>query len=371
MSMQFTRATKRAAKARIALEGPSGSGKTYSSLSLAKVLGNNVGLVDTERGSASKYSDLFAFSTLELDRFAPDVLVEALASGAQSGLDVLIVDSLSHFWMGIEGMLEQVDRAAKRSGGGNSFAGWKEMRPTERRMIDALLAYPGHIIVTLRTKTEWVVEVNDKGKNVPRKVGLKAEQREGLEYEFDIVGALDLDLDLTITKTRCPVLAGAVIRKPGEELGNTILAWLGGDTAGPSAIDLRDRLLADPAMSVDDIKAVYRQVRAAGLLGAAIVDEHGDTVTLGEWIVARGKQSQAQVQAPAEVPSTPRAFYDARFAELGAASSMEEIVQIGTVIAAGKVAGQISKTAYDQLVRASAARKAEINGALGGQDGAP
>jgi hypothetical protein len=209
--MSFTRATKKQAKARLAFDGPSGSGKTYTSLRIATVLGERIAHIDTEHRSASKYADLFAFDTLQLDRYDPQLLVDALAVAAAEGYDVVIVDSLSHFWMGIDGMLEQVDKAAKRVAGGNSFGGWKEMRPVERKMIEALLAYPGHVIVTMRTKTEWVVEKDDRGRSVPRKIGLKAEQRDGIEYEFDIVGDLDLENELIVSKTRCPALTGAVL----------------------------------------------------------------------------------------------------------------------------------------------------------------
>ena len=245
MTLTFTPATKKALKARIALEGPSGSGKTMTSLLLAQAFGDRIAVIDTERRSASLYADLFTFDTLPLEKFAPEILIEALA--AAGGHDVCIVDSFSHFWMGSDGMLEQVDRAAKKSGGGNTFAGWKDMRPVERRMIDAMLAYPGHLIVTLRTKTEWVVEENDRGKKVPKKIGLKAEQREGLEYEFTVVGTLDLDNTLVVTKSRCPVLSGEVVAKPGEEFGRTLLNWLDdGESAGATATQLRDEVVAKP-----------------------------------------------------------------------------------------------------------------------------
>lgn len=297
-ALTFAPATKKALKARIALEGPSGSGKTMTSLLIARALGDRIAVIDTERRSASLYADLFRFDTLALERFAPDILIEALA--AAGGHDVCIVDSFSHFWMGTDGMLEQVDRAAKKSASGNTFAGWKDIRPVERKMIDAMLAYPGHLIVTLRTKSEWVVEENDRGKKAPKKIGLKAEQREGLEYEFTVVGTMDLENTLVVTKSRCPALSGEVIAKPDEQFGRTLLNWLDdGESAGESAAQLRDEILANPHAGREDFLAYYQRGREAGLLGTAIVNEHGDTVTLGEWIVDRGKPAAAP--APAAV----------------------------------------------------------------------
>lgn len=291
--ISFTRATKKQAKARIALDGPSGSGKTYTSLRVATVLGKRIALVDTEHRSASKYADLFAFDTLALDRYDPQLLVDALAVAAAEGYDVVIVDSLSHFWMGTEGMLEQVDKAAKRVSGGNSFGGWKEMRPVERKMIEAMLAYPGHVIVTMRTKTEWVVERDERGKSIPRKIGLKAEQRDGIEYEFDIVGDLDLENEMIISKTRCPGLAGKVIKRPDEEFARTILAWLdSGEDSGPSAKSLRDEAL-QPGMGRDELAALYRRAAFHGLLGAPVLDDHDQPTTLSELIGARGRAAAA------------------------------------------------------------------------------
>src|SRR5262245_45143039 len=64
MIMPFTRATKLEAKLRLALAAPSGAGKTYTALQLATHLSGPIALIDTERGSASKYADLFTFDVL-------------------------------------------------------------------------------------------------------------------------------------------------------------------------------------------------------------------------------------------------------------------------------------------------------------------
>lgn len=299
MGIQFAPATKKQAKARVALEGPSGSGKTYTSLRIAAGLGGRIALLDTEHGSAAKYADEFAFDTMAIDRYNPATLIEALAVAGSAGYDVFIVDSLSHFWMGVDGMLEQVDRAAKRSGGGNSFAGWKDAAPVERRMIDAILAYPGHVIATMRSKTEWVIEENDRGKKVPRKIGLKAVQRDGIEYEFDIVGDLDQENTLVISKSRCKALSGEVIRQPDEDLGRLIGTWLdSGVSAGPGANDLRDQACT-PGLDRAELLALYKQAGNLGLLGAPVVDDTGEPTTLGELIAAKGREV-SQRPAPTE-----------------------------------------------------------------------
>lgn len=287
----FTPATRASSKARIALAGPSGSGKTYTALAIAHELGDRIALVDTERGRAALYSGLngWKFDTLNPASFAPNSLTEALGVASGEQYPVFVVDTLSHYWMGVDGMLEQADRRAK---GGNSFSGWKEVRPEERRMLDALASYPGHVIVTLRVKTEYVIEENERGKKVPRKVGMKPEQREGIEYEFDVVADLDLDNTLTVSKTRVPMLHGAVIPKPGAEFAATIRDWLAEGEDVPGPLLYRSQAL-DPDATAADLKALWQTVRGAGLLNAPMVDEHGNPTVLGDLVVARGKAAGA------------------------------------------------------------------------------
>lgn len=231
--MAFTKATKRQSRLRMALGGPAGSGKTYTGLRLACALvaGTNgrVATIDTERGSASKYSDLFDFDVLELDSFHPQRYIDAIHEAGQAGYGALLIDSLSHAWMGVDGALQLVDNAKARSQSGNGFAAWRDVTPLHNALVDAMLGAPLHLIATMRTKTEYVQEKDDKGRTVVRRVGLKPEQRDGMEYEFDVYGDLDHENRLIVGKTRCSALAGAVIPKPGDALAETLLTWL---TAG-------------------------------------------------------------------------------------------------------------------------------------------
>lgn len=311
----FAPATREQAKARIALAGPSGSGKTYTALSLATAMSERVALIDTERGSASKYAagkagSGFAFDTLQMSKYDPRDLVGALAAAGQAGYGSVIVDSLSHFWMGSGGMLELVDAIGKRGGGGGNFGGWKEARPFERAMIDALLAYPGHVIVTMRTKTEYVVEEDGRGRKQVRKVGMKAEQRDGIEYEFDIVGDLDQENTLVVSKSRCADLSGSVINRPGADMAATVLAWLNDGIEVVDAADLVAEVMADD-LTVEKALALHGKAERFRLLGAAILHPVSHTpISLGDLIVERGRQLRAaggrQLSAvPTPTPQQP------------------------------------------------------------------
>jgi energy-coupling factor transporter ATP-binding protein EcfA2 len=298
-TLSFSRASKEQAKARIALTGPTGSGKTYTALVVAGGLGEKVALIDTERGSASKYADEFTFDTLQLVSFEPAALVDALAVAAHDGYDALVVDSFSHFWSGTGGMLEQVDHAAKRIGGANSFAGWKEARPMERAMIDALLAYPGHVIVTMRAKTEYVVDSDERGRKVPRKVGLKPDQRDGIEYEFDIVGELDQENTLVISKSRAKSLSGMVVNKPDTGFAERILEWLNAGRPAPTVADFVAAATA-PDATYDQLRTLYAEVARRHLLEAAVLDGDGRPVTLAKLIVQHGNKAKTRAGATEE-----------------------------------------------------------------------
>lgn len=262
MKFEIKKATTAQAKARVALMGPPGAGKTFSALNIARHLGNRVILIDTERGSASKYANEFDFEVIELDSFNPKTYVEAIRAAEDAGADTIIIDSLSHAWMGKDGALEMVDRAAASSR--NSFTAWKDVTPLHNGLVDAILRSRAHVIATLRTKTEYVIEANERGKLTPRKVGLGAVQRDGIEYEFDIVGVLDMDNNLQITKTRCRALApNETLPKPGKKLADTLVAWL---SSGAPAISHDE---GDDA-SLEQLRERVRE----GLLNIGLSEAH-------------------------------------------------------------------------------------------------
>ena len=224
----FRKAVKNGAKLRFAVCGPSGSGKTFTLLRLATELDGPIALIDTEHGSASKYADIFEFDVLELDSYDPLRLIEIIDEAIEQQYRVLCIDSLSHFWVGKDGELDKVDRAAKRMQTPNSFAAWKQVTPIHNALVDKIISAPLHVLVSMRSKTEWVLDRDDRtGKTVPRKVGLAPVMRDGIEYEFDVCGEMDQENTLKVTKSRCPKLSGGVFPKPGKELADVLKEWFG------------------------------------------------------------------------------------------------------------------------------------------------
>ncbi len=214
----FKKATKTESRLRLALCGPSGSGKTYSALNIAQHLGRTIAVIDTEHGSANKYADRFDFDVEELTDHHPTKYVEAIKEAGKAEYDVIIIDSLTHAWF------KELELAGK------GFDGWKNVRPLERALIDAMLSSPSHIIATMRSRTEYVMEEytkknGDRG-TAPNKVGLAPIQTSGIEYEFDIAGEINLEHILTLSKSRCSELSNQTFLNPGQELAEMLTAWL-------------------------------------------------------------------------------------------------------------------------------------------------
>lgn len=306
MTFSFAPATREQARARIGLQGPAGSGKTKSALCIAEGLakGGPIGLIDTERESALTYAIVpgkpelggHEFGHMPMDTHDPRNLIEAVAVAEAAGITVLVVDSWSHFWNGKGGLLEIVERAGQAPGAGGSFGGWRTGNPIEQQMLDALLNFKGHLIVTMRTKGDYVIE----GKKVT-KVGVKAVQREGAEYELGLI--LDMVEGAgTVTKTRYSPLEGLTIHHPGAELADIILEQLG-QGVDPVQVIL-DQLTAE-GLTYQGALDLFARAGARHLHAAEVKHPlSGKKVNLGDLIKEYGTALKSG-PAPQPTTSTP------------------------------------------------------------------
>lgn len=216
-------ATRKNAKLRLALSGTAGSGKTYTALQLAGYFGKKIGVMDSERGSASLYAGapgIPEFFVEELEEKNLQEYTAKIREAAAAGVDVLVIDSYSHAWLGA---LDAVDKM-----GGQKFTtGWKVISPKVTALVDLILSYPGHVIATMRSKSDYVLETNAQGKSVPKKVGLAAVAREGTDYEFGVMFDLTPEGSITVSKTRCSALAdGVFTREDVPKIAKTLQTWL-------------------------------------------------------------------------------------------------------------------------------------------------
>ena len=233
--MEFRKAEKRKAKLRLGITGAAGSGKTYGALLIAKGLGGKTVLLDTENGSGDLYATLFDYDVGAIGAsYTIDKYIEGIKQAESLGYDIIIIDSLSHAWAGEGGLLEQVDNIAAGSRSGNSYTAWRQVTPQHNKLIETMLNSPCHIIVTMRSKTEYVIVENDKGRKEPRKVGLAPVQREGMDYEFGVVFDLGQNHMAAVSKDRTSLFDGKTFQL-SEQIGETLKQWL------ESGVDLRQR----------------------------------------------------------------------------------------------------------------------------------
>jgi hypothetical protein len=266
MTNLFKKASKKKAKLRCAIFGPSGSGKTYTSLQIATGIGGKIALIDTERGSASKYASKFSFDVAELEQPDIDNYVKFIESATD--YDVLIIDSLSHGW---QELLQEVEKIAQAKFRGNTWSAWSQGTPKQKRLVNAILSFPGHVMATIRSKTEWTMDTSN-GKNRPVRVGLAPEQGKGIEYEFDILLEMSTDNIATILKDRTGKFQDKIIKKPGESFGKDLVEWLNEgeeeEKIPEKNIDLANKvkeLYRNGAFTADTIANWLKKANAKGI----------------------------------------------------------------------------------------------------------
>lgn len=221
----FQKAERKRAKLRMALIGPSGSGKTYSSLLIAKGLGGTIAMIDTEHGSGELYADLAEYDVARLSPpFSPQKYIQAIHAAEKAGYNTLIIDSLSHAWAGQGGLLEEVDK--RKASQKNQFTAWRDVTPMHNSLVEAIVQSSCHIIATMRSKTAYDMQKDEKGQTRPVKIGLAPVQRDGMEYEFTLVMDLENEKHMaSSSKDRTSLFDGQYF-VPGEETGQALKKWL-------------------------------------------------------------------------------------------------------------------------------------------------
>lgn len=251
--MQIRKAERKKAKLRLGIAAPSGAGKTYSALLLAFGMGGKIGLIDTEHGSGDLYAHLGDYDIISIEApYTVSKYVQAIKAFEQAGYTTIIIDSLSHAWAGDGGLLDKQGKMADR--GTNSFAAWRTITPEHNALVDSMLKSPCHIIATMRAKQEYVLELDSKGKQAPKKVGMAPVQREGMEYEFTVMLDVDMNHIASASKDRTGLFDGQLF-KVGIETGANLLGWLETGADVPSASVMLAAIAN--AETVDSLKSHY------------------------------------------------------------------------------------------------------------------
>lgn len=248
--MELRTAQRNKAKIKMALAGPAGSGKTKSSLFIAYGLcgnWNNVAIVDTENNSADLYADLGPYQVLALSPpFTTEKYINAIIICQQKGIEVIIIDSITHEW---EYILELHGNMA-----GNSYTNWHKVNPTHNSFVQAILQSPIHIISTIRTKQDYILSEKN-GKMVPEKVGMKSITRDGMDYEFTLVFDLDMKNQATTSKDRTGLFMGKTPFVISPQIGKAILDWCNQGKEGKAIDEFAEKI--NGCKSIDELLGLY------------------------------------------------------------------------------------------------------------------
>jgi hypothetical protein len=280
-------ATRESILLRAGICGPTGSGKTKTALVIATRMVERLGLgpvfvIDSENKSALRYAYSprsrqgyrFKHVPMPEDDYGPAAYMAAMDYCESQGAGVIVIDSLSHAWNGINGVLEQVDQMTDRgrAGKGAFSEGWKAMTPVHNRLIQRVLGSSAHVIFTLRAKADWVIQENERGKKEPHKVGLAPIQRDGIDYEPDLFFDMTApDNNLVVSKSRSDRIApGELVKRPGPEFADVIIEWIedseaptGARTLGEAVnMAVAEGIVAAEERSADRYKEAKRRLLA-------------------------------------------------------------------------------------------------------------
>ncbi len=247
--MQLEKAKKSRAKIKMALQGSSGSGKSLGALLISKGLTNNnlskVAVVCSENGSANLYASLGPYNVVSLKPpYTPEKFESAIDLCIKKGMEVIVLDSISMIW---EELLDYHSKLA-----GNSFTNWNKVTPRQNSFINKVLQADAHIIATMRTKQDYVLNQKD-GKYIPEKVGLKAIQRNDVDYEFTLVFDIDNKHNSHSSKDRTGLFSNAGYFKITERTGSKILEWCLGNTLSKEDLNVK----INEALSLSELTKIY------------------------------------------------------------------------------------------------------------------
>ncbi len=257
----FETVTRKKAKLRMALTGVSGAGKTLSALYIAYGITGDwskIALIDTEHERARFYADRSDLGTGEFlyapfeppyspMRYKEYVLQGALAVGPDG---VVIIDSFTHAWNNTGGILDIKEQISKQSGK-NSYTAWFEAGKEQNDLVNSILAVDCHTIVTMRSKMDYAMQENEKGKMQPVKMGLAPIQREDTEYEFDIV--LDIARNHIATASKDTTFLDKFGQVITPDLGRQLKEWLDNGVEPDRCATCGKVILAKNGKSVQNI----------------------------------------------------------------------------------------------------------------------
>lgn len=248
MSIQLRKAERSKTKLKIGVSGPSGSGKTYSALLLARGMATSwdkIAIIDTENGSADLYCDLGSYNVVSLETFQPKDYIEAIKACEAAGMEVIVIDSITHEWTAAKDMVDKL---------GGRFQDWAKVTPIHDRFLQTILQSKCHVITTVRSKTDYAMS-QEGGKTKVQKVGLKSETRDGFEYELTLSFDININHMAETSKDRTGMFMDADPFVISEETGRKLLDWA---NSGLDFAKIISELAPKKGKTVEGILTAYK-----------------------------------------------------------------------------------------------------------------
>lgn len=271
----------------VSIIGGSGSGKTYSALRLADGIsgGDRFAVFDTENGRAMHYLDAFPnmvpydLSPLDADGnvigYPPERMIAMIDHAEAEGFPVVVIDSWSHSWEGIGGLLEiQAEELHRLTRGDPAkesqmkMLSWAAPKARYRRLVERVIRAQCHVILCLRGKP--VIQAWDKKEGRVKNVRDTKLGRPDLAW--DVAGDRDLIFEMTASflvlkeQPGRPVLLKCADQFKSifgrgepitEDAGRAMAAWAKGD-ASQDAKPLLDAARAEARKGREAFAAHWR-----------------------------------------------------------------------------------------------------------------
>lgn len=243
MSHQIKVASRTGIKMLAGFYGESGCGKTYSALLFARGLVGPKGkivMIDTESGRGSLYADdalVGGYEVLEMDApFSPQNYIDAIDACDDHKADAVIIDSMSHEWEGIGGVLEMAAEIEARNG--KSLNNWNKPKMEHAKLLGRILRTRSHMICCIRAKykTRNKTDKQTGKKTVERDDVTSPIQSEEFIYEMIVNAEILPSHAAFITKTHkdlVSILPKGIDQPFAIEHGAAVAKWCVGGKAAP------------------------------------------------------------------------------------------------------------------------------------------
>lgn len=314
----------------IGISGASGTGKTYTALLIARGIaevvagrkGAPIGYIDTENRRALHYKEAFPemvhmdFRAVDDDGvmlgFGPERWIAAIDAADAADLPVVILDSLSHSWEGVGGILdmqaEELDRltseAEARANGRYvvdpakfSEQAWIRPKARYRRLIDRIVRAKTNVIICNRAKPVRQAGFGDKAKNA-RQTKLRRD-----DVPWDIAGDASMVFEMVTSVILDPAAPGCPVhqikvadqfkalldpRRPmGVETGRAMAEWAKGQGDAQHQKEILDAARAQARAGSDAMRTWWKANPDQASVARTILAELQDLAAAADRDAAR------------------------------------------------------------------------------------